>query len=605
VNSRRAVRMNTRNREWRDQNMISSNSVSSKGSSSSPAARHESSSKHRKSPRSLKKRELDQKRADMGIGSVPDLQQIRQIPILPRTLFAEDEQYKPDGTVQAWCIGAALDMDAIRDRFFHTDFILSSPSDALHPGLGTPPVGSRMGGLQNWLRRIRKSGVAATNTREGSSRSRDMNTNSNPSTRTSVNATVFATAVSNTNSVNTKDVGIGTQTQSDSNTENRDSDARGNTETPAAVSGNTNDANTNNANGGVAVRGINQAPPLELKITSVFDEVLFGKVNNADVFLFKFGVVVSWGLSEYDMGRLQKLLHSYVFQPATPSELESDEMKFIYWDSTKQDDKKGRAPIRKDTFPLVTSNTFEKVAYSYGFAQSTKLSVFESIIDRTIEKTKRIPESLARHGTTWLSRRNIAKQLGQLFVLRCNVNLQTDILDTPEILWDFDEWESLYMASKQYLGVGERVRIVNQRLDVIKDLYDILNDELGVQQSHREGLIIIALISLELLVEIFKELVDIPGIAGMLRDIPSMIQTASIQAPFKTFVLALIATAWIMSPLKGFFRSLRAKWQVEESLSVARAGGAMYLPSEENGMLTHMVGRLTGTGAEVLRRNRL
>jgi len=349
------------------------------------------------------------------------------------------------------------------------------------------------------------------------------------------------------------------------------------------------------ARGGGGLANRRPPPPVELKITSVFDEVLFGKVGNSDVFLFEFGVIVAWGLSDAEMEGLKALLDPFVFQPASGEETEKDSMKYVYWDAENRTEE-GRPPIRKDTFPLVTSNTFEKLAYSYGFAQSTKLSVFESIIDITIEKTKRIPESLARYGTTWMSRRNIAKQLGQLFVLRCNVNLQTDILDTPEILWDFDEWESLYLFSKRYLGVESRVKIVNQRLDVIKDLYDILNDELGVQQSHREGVIIIALISLELFVEIFKELLDIPAIADSVKNWPTIFKEAAFASPLRVLTAVAVIALLVKSPVVRVVRSLQAKWAYEDSLRVARAGGAMHVASEDDGMFGNMMGKLGSMG---------
>uniref|UniRef100_A0A7S0CYY3 DUF155 domain-containing protein n=1 Tax=Amorphochlora amoebiformis TaxID=1561963 RepID=A0A7S0CYY3_9EUKA len=495
-----------------------------------------------------KKRDLQHRRADGQPYRQPD------VPILPRSLFEEDPNYRPEGSVEAWCVGASLDMSGIRDKFFFpggSQFLESLQKN--QPVIATRPTAPlREDGLADWLKKaavytssnIKKAAVTTSTTIV-----KKIKKPSGAVERLRVNHT-----------------GEEMKPEVDA----------------------------------IITFG---APELDFKITSVFDEVLFGKLGGADVFLFNFGVIVGWGVSESDMDKLRKLLRPFVFQRASLKEMEQDEMKFCYWnDETDQ-----KPAIKKDTIPLRTSNTFEKLAYSYGFAQSTKLSVFESVVDQTIDRTKRIPESLARYGTTWMSRNCIAKQLGQLFVLRCNVNLQSDILDTPEILWDFDEWESLYIASKRYLSVSERVRILNQRLDVIKDLYDILNDELGVQQSHREGLIIIALISLELIVEIFKELVDIPAIASFFHALPNAIQSAAKASPIKFFFLISILTAWtiIASPLAEMFRKFRAKLAFENSVKMARAGGGMYLQgptSDTAAMLQSMVGKLSGTGPDPPRR---
>uniref|UniRef100_A0A0G4GIS2 DUF155 domain-containing protein n=1 Tax=Chromera velia CCMP2878 TaxID=1169474 RepID=A0A0G4GIS2_9ALVE len=253
-----------------------------------------------------------------------------------------------------------------------------------------------------------------------------------------------------------------------------------------------------------------------IKITSEFEEVCFAKAfgGKKDVFFFRFGCVVTWGLSEKEQEKIKTLLEPYVFQPAPPADIEEDEMYF-----TIAKEENAKPQLKRDVFLLVTSNTFERLAYSYSLAQSTKLAVFEDIVGSTIERTRRVPENLAKDGTTWMSRTHIAQQLGQLFIIRCNVNLQTDILDIPEILWEFDEWDVLYEKARDYLGVTDRADILNQRLDIIKDLYEILNDELEVQQSHREGLVVISLLSLELFVAILTELVDIKMLGRYLRNI--------------------------------------------------------------------------------------
>mmetsp|Transcript_17930 Transcript_17930/g.26852 ORF Transcript_17930/g.26852 Transcript_17930/m.26852 type:complete len:603 (+) Transcript_17930:211-2019(+) len=509
----------------------------------------------RKKGNRQKKRDLEKRRADMETESRPR-PNIADIGALPRHLFTEDPTYRPEGSVDAWCVGASLDLDTIRERFFRTTGILALDEQPIRESMSSSADSSSIlrkaapgqtksivGGLSNWLK---ESGSKLTSA-VGKGGKKDKTVikivDSNPLRRS---------------------------------VDGKGSLPRGTLQTKRRFAG----LNRN-------------VPEIDLKITSVFDEVLFGKVGDNDVFLFDYGVVVAWGASEAEMKQITRILKPYTLQAAKSDDTEHDEMKFAYW----KGDQALRPPIRKDTFPLVTSNTFEKLAYSYAFAQSTKLSVFETIIDTTIEKTKRIPESLAKYGTTWMSRRNIAKQLGQLFVLRCNVNLQTDILDTPEILWDFDEWESLYMTSKRYLGVAERVDILNQRLDVIKDLYNILNDELGVQQSHREGQIIIALISLELLVEIFKELLDIPAIATWFHNLPAFLKSQILDSPFKFCLFSAILSVWLLSPIIRFYRSLRAKWAYQSSLRLAQAHGGMYL-EKDDGMIGDMLARLRGTGAD-------
>lgn len=73
----------------------------------------------------------------------------------------------------------------------------------------------------------------------------------------------------------------------------------------------------------------------------------------------------------------------------------------------------------------------------------------------------------------------ITKKIGQLFIMRINVNLVSNILDTPEIFWSEPALEPLYSAIRSYLEISQRVELLNQRVEVISDLLDMLKDHLN------------------------------------------------------------------------------------------------------------------------------
>ena len=56
-------------------------------------------------------------------------------------------------------------------------------------------------------------------------------------------------------------------------------------------------------------------------------------------------------------------------------------------------------------------------------------------MDNTIEDTKSIPADIATSGKVKMSRRDIMKHIGELFILRININLQGSVLDSPELMW--------------------------------------------------------------------------------------------------------------------------------------------------------------------------
>ncbi|CDJ42927.1 uncharacterized ACR, YagE family COG1723 domain-containing protein, putative [Eimeria tenella] len=204
------------------------------------------------------------------------------------------------------------------------------------------------------------------------------------------------------------------------------------------------------------------------------------------------GCIVAWDIDVEEQKALVAFMQPYLKEPLGANK-EDDTMTYVWSD---------RATIKGDNIHLVTTNVFECLAYSYAFAQSVKLAFFETLVDADIERTKMIPESLARTGNIQSTREDIGRRIGELFVNRFYINLHTDILDTPDIFWDNDDFADHYDHCRRYLEIPKRVEILNQRLDIIKDLYDMLNNELTIQHGYKLEWIVIYLICIEVLIEV-------------------------------------------------------------------------------------------------------
>ena len=62
-----------------------------------------------------------------------------------------------------------------------------------------------------------------------------------------------------------------------------------------------------------------------------------------------------------------------------------------------------------------------------------------------------------------------------------------------------------------YLDLEDRVAILNSRLDIVNGLLDSLSNQLEIRQGHRLEKIVIALISVEIGIELLKQAAE----AGM------------------------------------------------------------------------------------------
>mmetsp|Transcript_35320 Transcript_35320/g.82482 ORF Transcript_35320/g.82482 Transcript_35320/m.82482 type:complete len:386 (+) Transcript_35320:93-1250(+) len=239
---------------------------------------------------------------------------------------------------------------------------------------------------------------------------------------------------------------------------------------------------------------------------------LFGR---KDVFLFRFGALVCWSMQKSERDSAKDWLRPFMQRELAPKDVEEEHMEFVVERRTdleagddeemgdSSDDGKN-GPVRQDQIVLTTDEPFELLAHSYALAQSVRLGVFEITVSRSIERTRTIPEQMAATGEVALDHNNLSKEMGGLLMLRCDVNLHTDILDTPEIFWDEEKFEPHYVACRKYLDVDKRVEILNQRLVVLKDMYDLLQNGLNVKHGNKLEWIIIILILLEVLLELLE-----------------------------------------------------------------------------------------------------
>jgi uncharacterized Rmd1/YagE family protein len=214
-----------------------------------------------------------------------------------------------------------------------------------------------------------------------------------------------------------------------------------------------------------------------------------------DIYYLPYGVVVFWGFSEEEEKSALSSMKKFEKEPLARPEV--DEFSFSYGDKLK---------IEDDEIVLHKKDSLTKLAISCAIGQSVKLTVFEETVTRTIEHSKQIPKDLAIRGKIPLSRRETSRKMGELFLERNYINLHTEILDTPEFFWEHSELEPFYRRVFYYLDVGKRVEILNRRLNLMHELYEILGNEINHQQSSRLEMTIIILIVIEVVLALLRDL---------------------------------------------------------------------------------------------------
>lgn len=219
--------------------------------------------------------------------------------------------------------------------------------------------------------------------------------------------------------------------------------------------------------------------------------------KSIDVFVFGHGCFVCWGLNKRQE---QKWLEYVKEFSHNPENLQTDQFCYRFGEDTSIDT---HERFRIDVITLDSDNPQIKLAISYGLAQSIKLESFEDAIQDAIRKNSNLPEEIATHGVISLSRRSTFKRMGEIFLARSSINLNSEFLDTPEFFWRNPNLERFYIMTKKFLDIPSRVMALNQKLDVLQELFDILNTQLQHRHSSMLEMIIIVLILVEIGISVF------------------------------------------------------------------------------------------------------
>lgn len=237
----------------------------------------------------------------------------------------------------------------------------------------------------------------------------------------------------------------------------------------------------------------------QLQLVRLDAQVLMLKIGAKDCFAFEFGCIAWWYCGAKEVKVARQAVAPFLIKPCDPHAVEEDDLVMTADLLPGEAGENGEEP-RLPNRPNRQSPIFEKLALGYALAQSVRLQSLESAVDRSIEKTRAYPKTMALTGRVNLSGQKLAMAMGEIFSLRCQVNLHTDILDTPEIFWDHERYEPQYTRCRAHLDIDDRVAILNDRLEILKELYTMLQRELNTRHEHRLEYIIIFLIIADIVI---------------------------------------------------------------------------------------------------------
>lgn len=217
----------------------------------------------------------------------------------------------------------------------------------------------------------------------------------------------------------------------------------------------------------------------------------------AEAVFFSYGVSVFFGFQPDEEKMVMEDIDAAGcwVRGADEEDWEVEEFHYVY-------DGEAEYPrIYNDMFTFKSHSHLFKLSLAHAIAQSTKLSIYESTMQESLALTSSFPKELSMTGHLHLERKEALKITGRLWKLRMDVNLIGGILDTPELFWSEASLFPLYEAIREYLEIGPRVQVLNDRLSVAGDLLEIIHEYIEERATHRITWIIIWLIVIACMVE--------------------------------------------------------------------------------------------------------
>lgn len=226
----------------------------------------------------------------------------------------------------------------------------------------------------------------------------------------------------------------------------------------------------------------------------------FPLVVTKSYFWFEDGTIVAWAASDEDF----KSILAFT-SPDTQNDIKFYErLSFKY--STRAGYDANRDLIHLSSNKNLAENVGEMLAFSHGIARSVKLDAMEALVEAAVtEVGMKIPNFFMQGARLkWFDSEyntpEINKKIGKIMKLRWDINVRTDLGETPDYLWEEEpKHERLYTQVEKALDLRSRLGVLNKKLKMADEDLAIINNYISTQHGAMMELIIILLISIEVM----------------------------------------------------------------------------------------------------------
>lgn len=205
--------------------------------------------------------------------------------------------------------------------------------------------------------------------------------------------------------------------------------------------------------------------------------------------VFRFGVVVLFGLDAVEEAETLRGLASYVSGKLQDPELEATEI-LIDPGQPEQINTEGR-------LVLADKGVKRLQMVAQALAKSAVLSHYETAVSSTFERFEQLVEQL-RQGLTPGRGRDVFNEIGNALAILTRTVGRVEVTEKPELTWDDPSLDRLYQRLAVEYELHDRDLALSRKLDLVWRIAETYLDLLNHRQGHRVEWYIVALIVIEI-----------------------------------------------------------------------------------------------------------
>jgi uncharacterized Rmd1/YagE family protein len=213
------------------------------------------------------------------------------------------------------------------------------------------------------------------------------------------------------------------------------------------------------------------------------------------VVLYRYGAAVFFDAAAAEQERFLAALGPFIEQAYKRPEHE--EVSICVSAEKREGMEAGATVVLKDT----SVERLQVVAAALG--KSVALAQYETDVASTFDIIEPIAAQLEKTGRVGRDVRLLLRHIGRALQNEHKMVARVEVIDQPELLWDFPELKQLYLRLGDEFELSERAEILDRKLELISRTVSTTLDVLQTQRGLRVEWYILALIVFEIFLSIY------------------------------------------------------------------------------------------------------